>query len=141
MGSPFGRLSPYRNATTRSAPTTGARKLSDGHWPPSRSTTDLFPASSGHFPFRDVRDSATSRNDDGFDRSTAIERTISSADPSVLSTPSCPQVKGFGIINKAEVDVFLELSCFFCDPTDVGNFNSRSFAFSKSSLNIWKFTV
>ena len=50
-------------------------------------------------------------------------------------------IKGFGIVNKAEVDVFLELSCFFDDPRDVGNLNSGSFAFSKSSLNIWKFTV
>ena len=50
-------------------------------------------------------------------------------------------VKGFGIVNKAEVDVFLELSCFFDDPTDVGNLTSGSPAFSKSSLNIWKFTV
>ena len=50
-------------------------------------------------------------------------------------------VKGFGIVNKAEVDVFLELSCFFSDPMDVGNLISRSSAFSKSSLNIWKFTV
>ena len=50
-------------------------------------------------------------------------------------------VKGFGIVNKAEIDVFLELSCFFDDPTDVGNLNFGSFAFSKSSLNIWKFTV
>ena len=50
-------------------------------------------------------------------------------------------VKGFGIVNKAEVDVFLELSCFFNDPTDVGNLISGSSAFSKSSLNIWKFTV
>ena len=50
-------------------------------------------------------------------------------------------VKGFGIVNKAEVDVFLELSCFFDDPTDVGNLISGSSAFSKSSLNIWKFTV
>ena len=50
-------------------------------------------------------------------------------------------VKGFGIVNKAEVDVFLELSCFFDDPTDVGSLISGSFAFSKSSLNIWKFTV
>ena len=50
-------------------------------------------------------------------------------------------VKGFGIINKAEVDVFLELSCFFDDPTDVGYLISGSSAFSKSSLNIWKFTV
>ena len=50
-------------------------------------------------------------------------------------------VKGFGIVNKAEVDVFLELSCFFNDPADVGNLISASSAFSKSSLNIGKFTV
>ena len=50
-------------------------------------------------------------------------------------------VKGFGIINKAEVDVFLELSCFFDEPTDVGNLISGSSAFSKSSLNIRNFTV
>ena len=51
-------------------------------------------------------------------------------------------VKGFGIVNKAEeVDVFLELSWFFDDPTDAGNLISGSSAFSKSSLNIWKFTV
>ena len=50
-------------------------------------------------------------------------------------------VKGFGIINKAEVDVFLELSCFFDDPADVGNLISGSSAFSKTSLNIWKFMV
>ena len=50
-------------------------------------------------------------------------------------------VKGFGIVNKAEVDVFLELSCFFYDPTDVRNLVSGSSAFSKTSLNIWKFTV
>ena len=50
-------------------------------------------------------------------------------------------VKGFGIVNKAEVDVFLELSCFFDDPEDVGNLISGSSAFSKTSLNIWKFTV
>ena len=50
-------------------------------------------------------------------------------------------VKGFGIVNKAEVDIFLELSCFFDDPTDVGNLISGSTAFCKSSLNIWKFTV
>ena len=48
-------------------------------------------------------------------------------------------VKGFGIVNKAEVDVFLELSCFFNDTADVGNLISGSSAFSKSSLNIWKF--
>ena len=50
-------------------------------------------------------------------------------------------VKGFGIVNKAEMDVFLELSCFFDDPVDVGNLISGSSAFSKSSLNIWKFMV
>ena len=50
-------------------------------------------------------------------------------------------VKGFGIVNKAEVDVFMELSCFFDDLTDVGNLISGSSAFLKSSLNIWTFTV
>jgi len=50
-------------------------------------------------------------------------------------------VQGFGIVNKAEIDVFLELSCFFYNPTDVGNLISGSSAFSKSSLNIWKFSV
>ena len=50
-------------------------------------------------------------------------------------------VKGFGIVNKAEIDVFLELSCFFYDPADVGNLISGSSAFSKTSLNIWKFMV
>ena len=50
-------------------------------------------------------------------------------------------VKGFGIVSKAKVDVFLELSCFFDDPVDVGNLISGSSAFSKSSLNIWKFMV
>ena len=49
--------------------------------------------------------------------------------------------KRFGLIKKAKVDVFLELSCFFYDPTDVGNLISGSFAFSKSSLNIWKLRV
>ena len=49
--------------------------------------------------------------------------------------------QGFGVVNKAEVDVFLELSCFLDDPTDVGNLISGSSAFTKSSLNIWKFTV
>ena len=59
---------------------------------------------------------------------------------------NCPQfivihtVKGFGIVNKAERDVFLELSCFFDDPADVGNLISDSSAFSKTSLNIWKFS-
>ena len=50
-------------------------------------------------------------------------------------------VKGFGIVNKTEVDVFLELFCFLNDPTDVGNLISGSSAFSKSSLDIWKFMV
>ena len=61
--------------------------------------------------------------------------------------PNFPQfivihtVKGFGIVNKAEIDVFLELFCFFSDPADVGNLISGSSAFSKTSLNIRKFTV
>ena len=50
-------------------------------------------------------------------------------------------VKGFGIVNKVEVDIFLELSCFFDNPTDVDNLISGSSAFSKTSLNIWTFTV
>ena len=58
-----------------------------------------------------------------------------------FSTVCCDPHKGFGIVNKAEVDVSLELSCFFDDPTDVGNLISGSSAFSKSNLNIWKFTV
>ena len=49
--------------------------------------------------------------------------------------------KGFGIVNKAEIDVFLQLSCFFNDPIDAGNFISGLSTFSKSSLNIWRFTV
>ena len=50
-------------------------------------------------------------------------------------------VEGFSIVNKAEVDVLLDLSCFFCDPMDIGNLISSSSAFTKSSLNIWKFMV
>ena len=50
-------------------------------------------------------------------------------------------VKGFGLVKKSEIDIFLELSCFFDDPEDVGNLISGSSAFSKTSLNIWKFTV
>ena len=50
-------------------------------------------------------------------------------------------VKGFGIVNKAEIDVFLKLSCFFDDPEDVGNLISGFSVFSKTSLNIWKFMV
>ena len=61
--------------------------------------------------------------------------------------PNFPQfiviytVKGFGTVNKAELDVFLELSCFFDDPADIGNLISGSSAFSKTSLNIWQFSV
>src|SRR5574341_1196505 len=60
---------------------------------------------------------------------------------------NCPQfivihtIKGFGIVNKAETDAFLELSCFLHDPVDVGNLISDSSAFSKTGLNIWKFMV
>ena len=50
-------------------------------------------------------------------------------------------VKGYGIVNKAEIDVFLDLFCFFDDPADVDNLISCSSAFSKSSLNTWKFTI
>ena len=50
-------------------------------------------------------------------------------------------VNGFDIVNKAEIDVFLELSCFFDDPADVGHLISGSSAFSKTNLNIWKFSV
>ena len=50
-------------------------------------------------------------------------------------------VKGFGVVNSTVIDVFLKLSCFFDDPSDVGNFISGSSAFSKTSLNIWKFMV
>ena len=53
----------------------------------------------------------------------------------------CDLHKGFGIVNKAEIDVFLELSCFFDDPADVGNLFSASCDFSEFSLNTWKFTV
>ena len=50
-------------------------------------------------------------------------------------------VKGFSVVNEAEVDVFLEFPCFFHDPVDVGNLTSGSSAFSKTSLNIWEFSV
>ena len=50
-------------------------------------------------------------------------------------------VTGYGVVNKAEVDVFLEPICFFGEPTDIGNLISGSFAFYKSSLNIWMFTI
>ena len=61
---------------------------------------------------------------------------------SEFSTVYCdPHSQGFDIVNKAEIDVFLELSCFFHDPADVGNLFSGSSAFSKTSLNIWMFTV
>ena len=59
-----------------------------------------------------------------------------------LSTVYCdPHIQGFGIVNKAEIDVFLELSCFFNDPADAGNLISGSSAYSKTSLNLWKFTI
>ena len=59
-----------------------------------------------------------------------------------LLTVYCdPAVESLGVVNKAEIDVFLELSVFFNDPADVGNLISGSSAFSKTSLNIWKFTV
>ena len=54
---------------------------------------------------------------------------------------SNPVIEGFCVVNEAEVDGFLEFSCFFCDPVDVGNLISGSSAFSKTSLNIWKFVV
>ena len=60
---------------------------------------------------------------------------------SEFSTVYCDSHKGFGIVNKADIDVFLELSCFFHDPADAGNLISGSFAFSKTSLNIRKFMV
>ena len=58
-----------------------------------------------------------------------------------FSTVYCDPHKGFGIVNKAKIVVFLEFSCFFDNPTDVGNLTSGSSALSKTSLNIWKFTV
>ena len=60
---------------------------------------------------------------------------------SEFSTVYCDPRKGFCIVNKAEIDVFLELSCFFDDPEDVGNLISGSSSFSKTSWNVWKFTV
>ena len=60
---------------------------------------------------------------------------------SEFSTVCCNPHKGFGIVNKAEIDVFLELSCFLNDPVDIGNLTSGSSAFSKTNLNIWNFTV
>ena len=56
-------------------------------------------------------------------------------------TVYCDPHKGFGIVNKIEIDIFLELSCFIDDPVDVGNLISSSSAFSKTGLNIWKFMV
>ena len=76
----------------------------------------------------------------GFSR----DRSVGQVFPSLLefSTFYCdPHSQGFGIVSKAEIDVFLELSCFFNDPADVGNLITGSSAFSKTSLNIWKFMV
>ena len=75
----------------------------------------------------------------GFSRSRSGGLVFSSL--SEFSTVYCDPHKDFGVVNKAEVDVSLELSCFFNDPTDVGNLIFDSSAFSKSSLNIWKFMV
>ena len=61
--------------------------------------------------------------------------------PFIFCTVCCDPHKGFSIVSEAEVGVFLEFSCFFYDPVDVGNLISGSSAFSKSSLNIWKFSV
>ena len=58
-----------------------------------------------------------------------------------FSTVVIQTVKGFSVVNEAEVDVFLEFACFFDDPADVGNLISNSSAFSNSNLNIWKFSV
>ena len=58
-----------------------------------------------------------------------------------FSTLYCDPHRGFGIVNKADIDVFWELSCFFDDPADVGNLISGSSTFSKTRLNIWKFAV
>ena len=61
---------------------------------------------------------------------------------SEFSTVYCdPHSQGFGIVNKAEIDFILELSCFFDDPVDIGDLTSGSSAFSKFSLNPWKFTI
>jgi len=70
-----------------------------------------------------------------------LVRAVEYSAPNEDTTRIVYAVKVFAIVNKAEVDVFLELSCFFDDPTDVGNLISDSSAFSKSSLNIWKFLV
>ena len=59
----------------------------------------------------------------------------------IFQFPVIHTVKGFGIVNKTEIDIFMELSCFFHDPADVGNFISDSSAFSITSLNIWKFKI
>ena len=80
-----------------------------------------------------------------------VSDAIQPSHPLLFPSPPAPNpsqqfivihtVKGFGIVNKAEIDVFLELSCFFNDPSDAGNLISGSSAFSKTSLNIWKFMV
>ena len=76
-----------------------------------------------------------------------LRRQIRWSDKTTILFKTFPQfvaihtVEGFGVVNKAEIDIFLELSCFFNDPTDVGNLISGSSAFPKTNLNIWKFTV
>ena len=70
-----------------------------------------------------------------------LREALSQHHLSEFSTDYFCIVKGFGIVNKAEIDVFLELSCFFDDPSDVDSLISGSSAFSKTSLNIWNFIV
>ena len=70
-----------------------------------------------------------------------LEKTLESLLKNFPQFIGIHTVKGFGIVNKSEIDVSLELSCFFHDPVDVGNLISGSSAFPKTSLNIWKFMV
>ena len=70
-----------------------------------------------------------------------LRQVLSTYDGDLRDRLWWPQHKGFAVVNKAEVDIFLKLSCFFDDPVDVDNLISGSSAFSKSSLNIWKFMI